>query len=72
MTPPGARPRVFWRGYDVYDPMAVGFVAQGQAAERLGSRFDTSDRANGNQGHAFGTALPDHQKTELIEYLKTL
>jgi hypothetical protein len=52
--------------------MAVGFVAQGQAAERLGSRFDTSDRANGNQGHAFGTALPDHQKTELIEYLKTL
>lgn len=72
LTPPDERPRVFWRGYDVYDPTAVGFVTQGPAAERLGSRFDTSERANGNQGHAFGTALPAAEKAALIEYLKTL
>ena len=72
LTPAAERPRVFWRGYDLYDPVAVGFVTQGQAAERLGSRFDTSERANGNQGHTFGTALPTDEKTALIEYLKTL
>lgn len=72
LTPPEERPRVFWRGYDLYDPAAVGFVTQGQAAERLGSHFDTSERASGNQGHAFGTALPADQKAALIEYLKTL
>lgn len=72
LTPPEERPRVFWRGYDLYDPVAVGFVAQGKEAERLGSRFDTSERASGNQGHIFGTSLPTDQKTALIEYLKTL
>jgi mono/diheme cytochrome c family protein len=72
LSPPEERPRIFWRGYDLYDPVAVGFVTQGQAAERVGSRFDTSERASGNQGHDFGTALPADQKAALIEYLKTL
>ena len=69
---PELRPKVFWRGYDVYDPERVGFVSQGAAAERGGSRHDTTLRGNGNGGHAFGTALPEADKTALIEYLKTL
>jgi mono/diheme cytochrome c family protein len=72
LTPPAQRPQTFWRGYDVYDPVRVGFVVQGQAAERAGTPLDTRLRGNGNQGHPFGTALPDADKAALLEYLKTL
>lgn len=72
LTPPAQRPRQFWRGYDVYDPARVGFVSQGPAAQKAGSRFDTSQRASGNGGHDFGTGLPAADKAALIEHLKTL
>jgi len=72
LSPPEARPKKFWRGYDVYDPVNVGFVATGEAAQRVGSPFDTTLRSNGNGGHVFGTTLPDMQKEALLEYLKTL
>lgn len=72
LTPPAQRPKVFWRGYDVYDPVKVGFVSQGPAAERAGSHYDTSQLGGGNGGHDFGTRLPDADKAVLIEYLKTL
>jgi len=63
---------LFWRGYDVYDPVRVGFVVQGVAAERAGTQLDTRMRGNGNQGHAFGTRLSVSDKAALMEYLKTL
>lgn len=69
---PELRPKEFWRGYDVYDRERVGFVSQGTAAERAGSRHDTRLRGNGNGGHDFGTSLPEADKAALIEYLKTL
>jgi len=72
LNPPAQRPQVFWRGYDLYDPVDVGFVTQGADAERIGTRYDTRERANGNQGHVFGTALSPMQKDALLEYLKTL
>lgn len=72
LTPPDQRPTLFYRGYDLYDPVNVGFVTQGPQAERGGVRFDTAERANGNQGHDFGTQLEDREKDALIEYLKTL
>ncbi len=72
LTPPAERPQVFYRGYDVYDPVKVGFVSEGQQAEREGSRYDTRQRANGAIGHDFGTHLPEADKSALIEYLKTL
>jgi mono/diheme cytochrome c family protein len=72
LTPPGQRPAVFFRGYDLYDRTGVGFVAQGPEAERVGVKFDTTQRANGNQGHDFGTGLSAGEKNALIEYLKTL
>jgi hypothetical protein len=62
---------VFYIGYDVYDYERVGFVTQGPEAERLGWRFDTRRRGNGNSGHEYGTKLSDVQKAALIEYLKT-
>jgi mono/diheme cytochrome c family protein len=72
LLPPASRPKKFWRGYDLFDPVNVGFVAAGAAAERVGSLFDTTLRSNGNGGHEFGTTLSDTHKEALLEYLKTL
>jgi hypothetical protein len=69
---PEERPRVFYRGYDVYDWENVGFVSSGPQAEAEGVRFDTSLKGNGNGGHVYGATLPAGQRLALIEYLKTL
>jgi hypothetical protein len=72
LLPPDQRPKVFWRGYDVYDRKKVGFESDSAEARRVGTKHDTSERANSSQGHAFGTGLPPGEKDALIEYLKTL
>ena len=69
---PEERPAVFYRGYDLLDPVNVGFVAQGAAAEQTGFRYDTRVPGNGNQGHLYGTELTEEQKQALLEYLKSL
>ena len=70
--PVDKRPKLFWRGYDVYDQEKVGFVTTGQEAQLRGSRFDTSFPGNSNQGHLWGVELSVEDKKALIEYLKTL
>jgi hypothetical protein len=72
LLPAGQRPSSFYRGYDVYDPVNVGFVTSGPEAERTGWRHDTTERGNGNQGHDYGATLPEGEKNALLEYLKTL
>ncbi|BAY49322.1 hypothetical protein SAMD00079811_69510 [Scytonema sp. HK-05] len=69
---PENRPKVFYRGYDVYNPEKVGFVSEGSEAERVGFKYDTTVTANSNQGHIYGTELSGDDKKALIEYLKTL
>ncbi len=69
---PEERPRVFYRGYDVYDWDRVGFESSSAGAASQGVRFDTTLRGNGNAGHLYGSDLPDAQKLALLEYLKTL
>jgi len=69
---PEERPSVFYRGYDLLDPVNVGFVSQGETAEKIGFRYDTAVPGNGNRGHIYGTDLPEEQKAYLLEYLKTL
>ena len=72
LSNPADRPAVFFRGYDVYDYGRVGFIASGPEAERHGFRIDTSVPGNGNAGHLYGTDLSATQKSQLIEYLKSL
>ncbi len=72
LTPAAQRPKLFWRGYNVYDPHDVGFRATGAGAEREGTKFNVQDKASSNQGHEFGAALPAVDKDVLLEYLKTL
>jgi hypothetical protein len=70
LEPPANRRTVFYRGYDVYDPDAVGFVSDGPDAERVGIRYDTTQPGNGNGGHLYGVDLTPEQKAALLEYLK--
>ena len=72
LDPPDQRPTRFWRGHDLLDPVAVGFVSSGADAERAGTLYDTAVPGNGNGGHPFGTALPGESKRALIEFLKGL
>ena len=72
LTPPEGRPKRFWRGYDVLDPVRVGFISEGSEASRVGTPYDTSLPGNSNAGHPYGTTLPVEGKRALIEYLKRL
>jgi hypothetical protein len=75
LEPAAQRPKVFYRGNDVYDGKNVGFVS---AVEKENGRtffkYDTALEGNSNAGHEgpqYGTHLPAEDKTALLEYLKT-
>jgi hypothetical protein len=72
LEPAARRPTAFIRGYDVYDPVKVGFVTDGEDAKRTGTLHEVGRKGNGNQGHEYGTQLSAADKDALIEYLKTL
>jgi len=72
LSPASERPRQFYRGYDLYDPVNVGFVTQGAEAARAGTLFDVRERSNGNQGHEYGVTLSETEKDALLEYMKGL
>jgi hypothetical protein len=72
LEPVDSRPKLFWRGYDVYDQTRIGFVTDSLEAQTWGTRFDTSLPSNSNAGHLWGTALDPARKRALLEYLKTL
>ncbi|HEV2058616.1 MAG TPA: c-type cytochrome [Solirubrobacteraceae bacterium] len=74
LKPARARPKTFYRGYDVVHPRKLGFISQGPSARREGWLYDTRVAGNSNQGHegsAYGTTLPQADKRSLVEYLKT-
>jgi cytochrome c peroxidase len=69
---PERRPTSFYRGYQVYDPVNMGFISSGFDAEKKSFLLDTSLLGNSNAGHLYGTDLSDEDKWQLIEYMKTL
>jgi hypothetical protein len=72
LEPPEARPPRFYRGYDVFDKIKVGFVYDvASEGRRRFFEFDTALPANGNHGHLYGTGLPVADKDAIVEYLKT-
>jgi hypothetical protein len=69
---PDDRPATFFRGYDLYDRIRVGFVSnEATAGGRRFSRYDTTIPGNFNSGHLYGTSLPADDKNAVVEYLKT-
>jgi hypothetical protein len=75
LEPSGQRPKVFYRGDDVYEATRMGFRSSEQAANgRAFFRYDTASPGNSNSGHEgerYGTELPPRDKDALVEYLKT-
>jgi hypothetical protein len=72
LEPSEARPKMFYRGNDVYDPENMGFDSS--TAEIEGRRFfafDTALPGNSANGHTYGVQLSAPEKNALIEYLKT-
>ena len=72
LEPVEARPKMFWRGDDLFDAERVGFVSAGEEAERVGTPLDVTKPGNSNAGHTYGTTLSADEKRALLEYLKTL
>jgi mono/diheme cytochrome c family protein len=72
LEPAVRRPTRFYRGYDVIDPVKVGFISSGPAAQAVGFEYDVTQPGNGNGGHEYGTALTQEQKRALVEFMKTL
>lgn len=73
LNEPSQRPKVFYKGHDLFDQANVGFVSNLPSGNgRNFFRFDTSERGNDNGGHTYGTGLSDAQKKALVEYMKTL
>jgi hypothetical protein len=74
LNPASERPAVFYRGYDVYDPRNVGFIASvKEESGRAYFKYDTALPGNGNFGHEgreYGTSLRADEKEALVEYLK--
>ncbi len=68
LLPVAQRPERFVVGRWEYDPVKVGYVSEGEEPWVL----DTTLIGNRNVGHEYGTALPDEQRWDLVEYLKTL
>jgi mono/diheme cytochrome c family protein len=70
---PEDRAPKFYRGCDLYDPANMGFVSS-KPEPTCPSNWllDTREPGNGRLGHAYGTELLPDQKSQLIEYLKTL
>ncbi len=76
LEPVAARPRVWYRGSDLFDFDDVGYRydAASASTEAL-FEFDTTRTGNSNAGHAgarYGTNLPAPDKDALVEYMKTL
>lgn len=62
------RPNIFQVGSREFDPKKVGFVSSGY----VGFTFDTSRPGNSNAGHVYATDLSPQDRSDLLEYLKTL
>ncbi len=72
LEPPESRPKAFYRGYDVFDQVKLGFVSDvAEADGQVFTRYDTSVQGNANTGHIYGTTLSDDDKRAIVEYLKT-
>ncbi len=73
LLPPAQRAKTFYRGNDLFDKAAVGFVsnvaAEGTTRYTL---IDTSLGGNGNGGHVYGTDMTEADRSALLEYCKTL
>jgi hypothetical protein len=69
------RPKFFTVGDREYDVQNMGYVTD-RTLKKCGKDddrcFDTTQIGNSNLGHEYGTGLEEHDKRDLMEYLKVL
>ncbi|HLM74828.1 MAG TPA: di-heme-cytochrome C peroxidase [Polyangiaceae bacterium] len=70
LLPPEKRPKTFLTGSRELDTKKVGYETSGEKGGAF--LFDTSQNANKNTGHTYGTTLSEEQRLDLIEHLKSL
>ncbi len=70
LEPPQKRPTEFRSGVLAFDTDRVGLGTVIKGAPN--SIFDTRQRGNSNDGHRYGTDLPQDDKRALLEFLKSL
>ncbi len=69
LTESALREKSFWKGTREFDPKNVGFKSKKSAAAQW---FDATQPGNLNSGHDYGTSFSQREKSDLIEFLKTL
>jgi hypothetical protein len=73
LEPVENRPKEFYRGYDVFDQLKLGFITDVKEENGIEFfHFDTKQPGNANTGHLYGTTLSADEKKALIEYIKKL
>jgi hypothetical protein len=74
LEPAAGRPKLWYRGSDLFDVKKVGYRCDSDAGANL-FPYDTSVLGNSNSGHegaTYGTELSPSDKDALVEYMKTL
>ena len=68
------RPKIWKRTFNTndFDNKKVGWIYVALNAKTDTKTYDTSIKGYGNQGHIYGDKLSVLERTNLIEYLKTL
>ena len=74
LQPAANRPKSFSIGVRTYDPINVGYQTEVPGFPRFNitNPDGTAIIGNSNAGHEYGAKLSAEQRTQLIEYLKTL
>ena len=69
LKPASQRKQTFYVGSHKFDVKRVGFVSENQSNTSL---LDTTIPSNSNSGHEYGVNLSAEEKSQLLEFLKTL
>lgn len=70
---PDKRSTTFWVGSHTMDPVNVGFITdKGKNLFKVNKPDGSVMPGNSNDGHKYGTTLPDTDKWALVEYMKSL
>ena len=73
LLPQEQRSKTFFLGSRELDVERVGFISTNHTPGTQAFKFDTTLKGNSNQGHTYGTKeLTEQDRSELLEYLKTL
>ncbi|MGD1917970.1 MAG: di-heme-cytochrome C peroxidase [Pleurocapsa sp.] len=72
LLPQSQRSSEFYLGSREFDPEKVGYVSTPLDSDVSQFKFDTTLKGNSNQGLEYGVDLEDKEKSELLEFLKTL